>query len=1042
AYFRTLPSPGTPPVPDRFQTEVTDPLRERYSMKVRFSDTSRIQKVAFLVNGTLVGADFSANNGQFEVDLNPSELWADRNMFYHANEAHQVQVQVTSASGSVTTYPFTFTPSPTMRIIRGYFITPEENKIIYIPGAVAPNITIGVNIYASQLEWSCEWVQGSGRDCADMEKDVAKVELYVGAQKIGTQWTTTRMHTYHFDWNIKNLSAGQHLLQARVYDTDGSITLVDRPVAIQTGEVTLTLERLVARDGNHFDVTLTIKNESPAGLPVTLQRIYDSMIGFQPVNGTDGDFTLQTLTGTDGVYQRADIYANHKVLNPGSAISVKYEMAPILYKDPTAVVSRIGATNIIGGSSAWIEYTLNGASKTAGFNQETLEVEDASAPGGWSSIPLAISKAFAGSDYLIVTSPEKMSALYWSMWDISSVMGNLARLAVLKNGVVAYWPASASRDSLNHLLEDNSAWSNRLHPNFETRGKGYVLLVGESDIIASYTTGPFDVNWAGSDAGQTVQYSDNPYAHTDGNGAPDLLLGRIVGSSASRLNKAVLTSIRTHLGELTNQMAKAYVGSGTGNGEDGMQADADTAAQYFTSRGMTATKQHWETSGWLRRWDFAYAKHDGFGAGDLDGDGNDEILIASCADNAVYIFNGDTGQVLSSFPLDFEAGDGFVLGDVDDDNKDEIIHGDRGDKIQIIGLENSQWITKKIFSLDFDAGDGLAVGRMVTANPGVEIIKADYATDKITIYDQNGSLLLPAIDLRSMGYAFELYDALAAGNVGISQSSADEILISDRTHQKIVIFGADGDLIKEMAVSFAQGDQLAVGDVTPDLTDEIIISDSRDSVHVYRGRNNDSSLAFTLLRSIYKDIESYDGLTVRKVVGFDNDEIFHADRSHDRIITLDAYYPNANRQVFKAAAANQDLLWFYAHGSPTSMEPSVDNSVFPINFNGTAPIINAFSCSTGNYESGGNNSLVVQFFNSGAGGYFGSTEVSPMDKNSNMSRKLYSEFWDAGEPLIKSILQLKNNRWGVSEFYDWWWLVVNEYNYYGDPKFQLTSAGA
>lgn len=181
------------------------------------------------------------------------------------------------------------------------------------------------------------------------------------------------------------------------------------------------------------------------------------------------------------------------------------------------------------------------------------------------------------------------------------------------------------------------------------------------------------------------------------------------------------------------------------------------------------------------------------------------------------------------------------------------------------------------------------------------------------------------------------------------------------------------------------------------------------------------------------------GLAIRELPGLDNDQILFADRN-DRIVGLDALYPNTARQVLRQAMPNQDLVWIFGHGSAFHIGPALDNSTFALDFTGSAPIFMAFSCLTGNYEEGGNNSLVVNAFNSGAGGYFGSTEVSANSTNSNMSRKLFRNFWDAGEPFIKSILDYKNKRWDVSTYYDWWWLLANAYNYYGDPKFQLTGA--
>ncbi len=1035
AFFRTLAAPGSTPPPLNFRAELIDPTREMYGLKVDIADPRLVQKVEFVVDGKPVGADFAGSGGLFEVGLDPAKLWPDRNLFYRSTDPHQVQVLVTGANGTLTSYPFSFSPGFSARIISGYFIVPEENRVFYIPGQTAPDRTIGILIYASQMEWSCDWATGDERNCEELEEDVEQVEFYVGADLVGTETETVRTHTYYFEWNMEGLAAGQHTLRAKIFDSDGNTREVSRRVTIQTATPTLTFERAVAREGNHFNVTLTIGNTSPVGLPVTLGKIFDSLAGFQPVNGTYGDATVSTQTWVDGINNWAQIQADQVVIQPGQSKTVQYEMVPILYQDPFALTPTIGAPY-----GTRIEYSVGAENYISEFFQETLSVKDASVPGGWSNIPQAVSKTRAGSDYLIITSPQRMYELTWDMLEISTLMGDLARLAILKNGVLAYWPSGGDRSALNRLLEDNSLWTNRLHANFEKRGKGYVLIVGESDVVPSFTAGPYTVDWGDGEVDLLARYSDNPYAHTDGNGAPDLLLGRIVGGNPVILDKAVRTSIRAHLGELSNDLSHVYLGSGVGIGEDMFQGDADTMETYFsTTRGMTALKQHWETSSWLFQWPMVYGSRDGFATGDLDGDGTDEVILGSRDDNRVYILNGDSGNLLSAFPLDFEIGDGLTAGDVDDDGRDEIIFADRADVVRVYEVQGDVWMAVKSFSLDWAAGDDIATGRVLMSQPGDQIVVADYSSNLLSVYNQDGALLAPAIDLGGLGYEFAAYDQLAVGNVAISALGADELLVSDYTHDKIAILGGDGALLKEMALEFAYGEMLAAGDVTDDLGDEIIVTDRDNNVYIYRGRNNNPDLAFALRTTIYKDVEEFDGLAIRELPGLDNDQVLFADRN-DRVVALDALYPNAARQALRQAMPNQDLVWIFGHGSPTHIGPALDASTFALNFTGSAPIFMAFSCLTGNYEVGGNQSLVVNAFNSGAGGYFGSTEVSANSTNSNMSRKLFRNFWDYGEPFVKSILDYKNLRWEVSSYYDWWWLLANAYNYYGDPKFQLTGA--
>jgi hypothetical protein len=1042
-FFHTLAGGiQPPPAPTQFKAERLGPEIDRFNLEVDFPNTDDIQKVSFFVGGQLVGSSFSPAGGRYVLAFNPAEWWPDnRGAFFNNTQPVTVEVQVLSYSGQVSTNQYSFMPGLSYGLIEAKFITPYPNEVIYIPGAYAPTRLIPIDVLASQFEYSCEWAGSSGQDCTNFEKQIKQVKFFVNGVFKTTQTSPLagQQHTYRYNWNIQNLIPGGYTIEAVVEAADGSSKTITRSVSIQTGEANLSVSRVVTRVDNYFDVALVITSHAPVGVPVKIAEVFESMVGFQPVRRTDESFRTTAVIQGDMLSNQVKIFATNQTLNPGESLTVHYQVIPILLQNPASVAPRIGVGLDAGSFGTVVAYNQAGQQKTASFNQETVVVYDPSTPGSlWPSIPQAVSRAFAASDYLIISSPEKMAALNWTTTKISSLMGYMGRLAMLKNGILVYWPAAASKDSLNGLLQDNSAWTNRLHPNFQMRGKGYVLLVGETNIIPSYTTGPFDVHWSDDDdaSNMRVKYSDNPFAHTDGNGAPDLLLGRIVGNSASDLEAAVITSINTHLGVLSNDLSHVYLASGVGNGIQMMQSDVNSSASYFASRGLTVSKHHWETEGWLNEWPWPLSTGDGFAAGDLDGNGFDELVIASVFQNLVFILDG-AGQEVSRFTLNFQAGDVIATGDVDNDGRDEIVHAGRANLVRIIGLEDGQWKVEKLFMLGFRAGDSIAVGQIVDSSPEDEIVVADAYNNRIGIYDQNGTRLLPWISLNFTGRKFGANDKLAIGNVGVSAAGVNEIVFTDQSRSRLVVMSANGSILKEMPITFFLGGQLAIADIYSEDFDEILIGQGGGSVDIYQSYNNDPARAYKLLRSIYKLTEARDGLAVRRIPGDYNDEIFQADYSLNKIIKLDPNYPDKNKNTFRYGLIGQDLLVFNAHGSSSGMGPSVQTDLFPLFLGNYAPMIHAFSCLTGDYESGNGYGLVEAFFGSGAGAYIGSTEVSPMSKNSNMVRKLYSEFWVDGQPFIKALLNLKNNRWNVSEYYDWWRLVVNEYNYYGDPKFEL-----
>ncbi len=115
------------------------------------------------------------------------------------------------------------------------------------------------------------------------------------------------------------------------------------------------------------------------------------------------------------------------------------------------------------------------------------------------------------------------------------------------------------------------------------------------------------------------------------------------------------------------------------------------------------------------------------------------------------------------------------------------------------------------------------------------------------------------------------------------------------------------------------------------------------------------------------------------VAGSDFDHVIHADRG-DRFRVVDMNYPDYAVQQFEDNIAGADLIWFEAHGWAGGMSPAIDVGNFPVDFDGAHPIVNAWSCTTGNYEGNNDNGIAEAFIQSGAGVYIGSTEVSPVSK--------------------------------------------------------------
>ena len=95
---------------------------------------------------------------------------------------------------------------------------------------------------------------------------------------------------------------------------------------------------------------------------------------------------------------------------------------------------------------------------------------------GSTQITESVARAFRSSDYLIITAPSRLTELY-NINHVHKLMGDMAWLAMLEQGVLGYWDPSLDKNVLNTFLQDNEEWANRMHPNFEDQYGGYVLLV-------------------------------------------------------------------------------------------------------------------------------------------------------------------------------------------------------------------------------------------------------------------------------------------------------------------------------------------------------------------------------------------------------------------------------------------------------------------------------------------------------------------------------------------------------------------------------------
>ena len=320
------------------------------------------------------------------------------------------------------------------------------------------------------------------------------------------------------------------------------------------------------------------------------------------------------------------------------------------------------------------------------------------------------------SDYLLITAPSALKSHYVAD-DADELMADMAWLAQLNQGVLAYWDPNLSKENLNALLQDQSQWTSRLHPKFSQQYGGYVLLVGETEVIPSATTGPFDNN-------VNVNFSDHFYAATDSGAVlapPDLLVGRIIGDTAADLDRVILNSIDTHV---NNQYARsqAHIGSGSEFRGTGISAQDDLSAL-----GYNVSMHHYEEEIYQSLREYKLKAHDGLPM--MSTVTAERINLAQDPQQSLFQSPLD-GTKTFAFNLDFADGDSLAAGDVDADPQLEIVIADCDDTIRTYDVNGTQVAS---FSTGIQAWDKVAVGDVLYSNPGQEIVLAK-GTDYIRIF--------------------------------------------------------------------------------------------------------------------------------------------------------------------------------------------------------------------------------------------------------------------------------------------------------------------
>lgn len=522
------------------------------------SDNQGLQKVEFYMDNVLV---FTAFSPPYDYELDTSK---------YANGTHQFEVMALDWSGRKTR-------QVTEIIVANYI------------DRTAPVATI-TNPLAQQT------VQGVITIKADLSDDTGLKSAYVYINGIYSAFEPFPLYPLktqiELEWDTWQLTNGPYRVGIMTYDKDNKATLTTVDVSVNNPPPSAQPNLIISkheltRHQNTFVVKLEVANVG--GGTASNLVIQDSFTAFQATERTDllngpaqYGATYQHLTklGLCNIKALLDI-------PPNGTATFSFPLVPVL-THPLPPAPSIGhgiSLDYLGPGGKSHSKTL-----TAAIVQTTQG----------EALGTAFTKAVQEADYLIVTHPGNLHVHNLTQSDeVNHLLVEMAQLAIFQYGVLGYLDTN-DRNTLDALVTPAGGWGSQLHANFRIAAQGYLLLVGEVEIIPSWRRAGWNLTWSNfACTTREVDTTDLPYADTGGSGAPELIVGRAIGNTATALRRVIQTSNRVYEKHPGYGFArsKSLLVSGT-DGNAGIQS-AFTGfindAEKLIQSEFQVTKIHWST---------------------------------------------------------------------------------------------------------------------------------------------------------------------------------------------------------------------------------------------------------------------------------------------------------------------------------------------------------------------------------------------------------------------------------------------------------------
>jgi len=817
-------------------------------------------------------------------------------------------------------------------------------------------------------------------------------------------------------WDSTSVSDGDHTIQVRVCNNEGNVTTRSHIITVDNildpPDPDIWIRRLnIERDGTILTVPLEVSNHG-RGTARNI-RIVDNIKGFVPIDGEDGTHAVF------GEGTRWEVVQEIDHLDPDDVMQIRYRCIPVLYHSDEWYIGYELPDPDHPGIDYTTSYSFERDDGLVTYGRRTC-IPTANFEEGYIMQAGAL-HTISLSNYLMLTNPQKLlsnMAFGDGYFDLFSEVGLLLEK---KNGIFGFIRNSGgSSPAATDIRSTIDGWADLLHPDF--RDEGYLAILGEDEIIPVWTY-------------SNVEGSDQGYTNLDGGTNPKLIVGRFLGRTPDDLLVPVISSLEEDRGnKISDPEGNGLMLSGGG---DGVLAFHDSALdiQNTVDPYMDST-MFFHKSQYLPIYTSSVSS-DGLSrhmtAGDLDGDGDNEIVTLDPASDLVRVLHPGTSSI-TQFSVTSEENDMVVIyTDPMGTYIGHIYEGETCGEMALYTLSGVKEFTYNNIE-EWQYGDGVLVFDE-DLDGYDDLFIASAGSD--TISDWNDPVSYPVADIRP--------DCRMA-RADMDDDGDQDIVIADHQADCLRIFfwpppasGTwDEEVISVGGLDYEDG--FGAGNFIPSDRNNrgeavVLQHDNEGYIQVcWWEHEDDGDWVGKSEKGLLTDVGSYCGLIVAPgPSGFEYDEMLVSEGS-DQAYVFDYGHCGQNFQsAVHPQMVGKDLIVYRDHGNERAWSGLASSDHLDAIDMGThrhIPVMIGLVCLSGRFHDQ-TDSFAQSAMLNGAGIYIGATMVSSRNPNNRAIAMI--EDYVSGTPIGKALrdYEVEYSAADTSAGLKW----SRMYNLYGDPAF-------